>query len=54
MNNKVITAIAVLALGLVMFWPAGSSKKVESLYKEGEALYTKKIMKVRLANTRMH
>ena len=42
MNNKVITAIAVLALGVVLFWPAGSSKKVENLYKEAEALYTKK------------
>ena len=41
MNNKVITAIAVLALGVVLLWPAGSSKKVETLYKEGEALYTK-------------
>ena len=42
MNNKVVTAIAVLALGVVLFWPAGSPKKVEGLYKEGEALYTKK------------
>ena len=42
MNNRVLTALAVLALGVVLFWPSGSSKKVESLYKEGEALYAKK------------
>ena len=42
MNNRVLTALAVLALGVVLFWPSGSSKKVESLYKEGEALYANK------------
>ena len=40
MNPKVLTATALIALGFVLFWPSGSSKKVERLYKDGEQLYS--------------
>ena len=40
MNPRVLTATALIALGFVLFWPSGSSKKVERLYKDGEQLYS--------------
>ncbi|MEC7866727.1 MAG: tetratricopeptide repeat protein [Candidatus Poribacteria bacterium] len=40
MNPKVLTATALITLGFVLFWPSGSSKKVERLYKDGEQLYS--------------
>ena len=40
MNPRILTATALIALGFVLFWPSGSSKKVERLYKDGERLYS--------------
>ncbi len=40
MNPKLLGALAGIALAVVLFWPAGSSKKVERLYNEAEQLYS--------------
>ena len=40
MNPKLLGALAGVALAVVLFWPAGSSKKVERLYNEAEQLYS--------------
>ena len=40
MNPKILGALAGVALAVVLFWPAGSSKKVERLYTEAEQLYS--------------
>ncbi|MCZ6675879.1 MAG: tetratricopeptide repeat protein [Candidatus Poribacteria bacterium] len=40
MNPKILGVLSGLALVAVLFWPAGSSKKVERLYTEAEQLYS--------------
>ena len=40
MNPKILGVLAGIALAVVLFWPAGSSKKVERLYNEAEQLYS--------------
>ena len=40
MNPKLLVVLAGVALAVVLFWPAGSSKKVERLYNEAEQLYS--------------
>ena len=40
MNPKILGVLAGVALAVVLFWPAGSSKKVERLYNEAEQLYS--------------
>ncbi len=39
MNPRLLGVLAGIALAVVLFWPAGSSKKVERLYNEAEELY---------------
>ena len=39
MNPKVLGALGGIALAFVLFWPSGSSKKVERLYNEAEIRY---------------
>ena len=40
MNPRLLGGLAAVALAVVLFWPAGSSKKVERLYNEAEQLYS--------------
>ena len=40
MNPRLLGILAGVALAVVLFWPAGSSKKVERLYNEAEQLYS--------------
>ncbi|MBI1926082.1 tetratricopeptide repeat protein, partial [Candidatus Poribacteria bacterium] len=39
MNPKILGILGGIALAAVLFWPSGSSKKVERLYNEGLELY---------------
>ncbi|HIE28750.1 TPA: tetratricopeptide repeat protein [Candidatus Poribacteria bacterium] len=42
MNPKLIGVLAGIALVAVLFWPAGSSQKVKTLYEEAKTLYENK------------
>jgi len=42
MNPKLIGVLAGIALVAVLFWPAGSSQKVKTMYEEAKTLYDNK------------
>jgi tetratricopeptide (TPR) repeat protein len=42
MNPKLIGALAGIALVAILFWPAGSSQKVKTMYEEAKTLYEAK------------
>ena len=48
MNNRVLTALAVLALGVVLFWPSGTPRRLKASTKKARHYMPKKTTKVQL------